>query len=218
MHTIRFSRIAKFFHRRRLLDNLSLALTAGEVILLCGENGAGKTTLLKIICGLEKPADGAADFGRGEQPWKKCRARLQQHIMYMHQRPYLFAGSVSRNLGLALPRALTSTRRDEKIRRGLAWARMETLSRADAKTLSGGEAQRLALTRAWLRQSKFLLLDEPVANLDTASQFRTVELLRRLKNAGVGMIIAGHRAEIFNELADRHMRLADGKLKCITSA
>lgn len=209
---IRYSEVEKFFGRRHLLDHLTLSLESGAALLLCGENGAGKTTLLRILAGLEKPAHGLVDFGAGEIPWARCRKLLLRRVMYLHQSPYMFDGSVARNLALALPRGLSKSRRREKIRRALEWARLDCSGDARAKTLSGGEKQRVSLARAWLRQSKILLLDEPIANMDRESQLRTVALLKRLKNARVAMMIASHNHEVFDSLIDRQWILERGKL------
>ena len=209
---IRYTELGKSFARRRLFEDLSLSLESGAALLLGGENGAGKTTLLRILAGLEKPSHGLVDFGAGEVAWQRCRKILQRRVMYLHQAPYMFEGSVARNLELALPRGLSKSRRDEKIRRALEWARLNGLSAARAKTLSGGEKQRVSLARAWLRQSKILLLDEPAANMDRESQLRTAALLRRLKAARVALILASHNHEVFDELIDRRLLLEDGKL------
>ena len=216
---IRYRDLHKFFHRRHLLDNLSLSLEGGIATCLSGANGSGKTTLLRILSGLEKPAHCLVDSGLGDVAWSKCRKQLQRQVMYLHQQPYLFDGDVIRNLSLALPRTLPKLQRDKKIRQALEWAQLEHLVNAQAKTLSGGEKQRVALARAWLRQSKILLLDEPIANMDRESQARTLSLLKRLKNAHAALMIASHNHEIFNELIDRRLILERGKLsQCDTSS
>ncbi|MGR3983955.1 MAG: energy-coupling factor ABC transporter ATP-binding protein [Gammaproteobacteria bacterium] len=209
---IRYTELGKSFARRRLLENLALSLRSGSAVLLSGENGAGKTTLLRILAGLEKPAHCLVDFGAGKTAWQDCRKILLRRVMYLHQAPYMFDGSVSRNLELALPRGLSKSRRREKIRRALEWARISALAEARAKTLSGGEKQRVSLARAWLRQSKILLLDEPIANMDRESQLRTVALLQRLKGARVALVIASHNHEVFDALIDRQLLLDGGKL------
>ena len=209
---IRYREIHKFFQRRHLLDGVSLSLQGGAAILLSGENGSGKTTLLKILSGLEKPARCMVDFGLGDIPWSKCRKQLQQQVMYLHQQPYLFAGNVIRNLALALPRTLPAARRNRKIRQALEWAQLDGIAETQAKTLSSGEKQRVSLARAWLRQSRILLLDEPIANMDRESRARTVALLKRLKNAHAALVIASHNHEVFNELIDRRLLLEGGKL------
>ena len=147
--------------------------------------------------------------------WRHCRRQLQRQVMYLHQQPYLFDGTVTRNLALALPRALAATERARRTGKALQWARLGDLAHAPAKTLSSGEKQRVALARAWLRPSRFLLLDEPIANLDAASQTSAVALLQALKTAGVALLIASHHHAIFDSLIDHRLHLAHGKLKTI---
>ena len=72
--------------------------------------------------------------------------------------------------------------------------------------------QRVSLARAWLRQSRILLLDEPIANMDRDSRVRTVLLLKRFKNARTALIISSHNHEVFTELLDQHLILDQGKL------
>lgn len=216
-NAIRYSEIDKFFNRRHLLDGVSLSLHGGAATLLSGENGAGKTTLLRILAGLEKPAHCMVDFTPQDadskpRPWADCRRQLQRRVMYLHQQPYMFDGNVVHNLALALPRALTTAQRGRKIRQALEWAQLEALGEARAKTLSGGEKQRVSLARAWLRQARILLLDEPIANMDHESQARTVSLLRRLKNARAALMLASHNHEVFYQLIDRRVTLEHGKL------
>lgn len=214
---IRYSEIHKFFHRRHLLDGVALSIEGGAATLLSGENGAGKTTLLRILAGLEKPSQCIVRFGVGgtwssPRPWAKCQKQLQRRVMYLHQQPYMFDGDVIRNLALALPSALPPSQRGKKIRHALEWAQLGDIAETRAKALSGGEQQRVSLARAWLRQSKILLLDEPIANMDRESQARTAALLKRLKNARAALIISSHNHEVFNELIDHRLTLEQGKL------
>lgn len=209
---INYRDIHKFFQRRHLLDGLSFSLQGGTATLLSGENGSGKTTLLRILSGLEKPARCTVNFGPGDIPWHACRRLLLQQVMYLHQQPYLFDGDVIYNLELALPRGMSKSMRNQKIRQALDWAQLAAIADSRAKTLSGGEKQRISLARAWLRQSKILLLDEPIANMDRASRARTIVLLKRLKDARIALMIASHNHEVFNELIDRRVLLERGKL------
>lgn len=215
--TIHYRHIHKFFSRRHLLDDLSLSLHGGQVALLCGENGSGKTTLLRILCGMDKPAQCLVLFGTAENPakwlpWSQCRKQLQQQVMYLHQQPYMFDGTVVRNLALALPRRMPTAQRNHQLRAALEWAQLDKLADCRAKTLSSGEKQRVALSRAWLRQSRILLLDEPIANMDQESRARTIALLKQLKQQHTALLIASHTHEVFDEIADCRMILNQGNL------
>ena len=209
---IQFTQISKSFSRARILVDVSLTIHGGRIYLLSGENGAGKTTLLKILSGLLAPDRGSVDFGLHSKSIRQSRKELLRYLMYMHQTPYMFEGSVSRNLSIALKPFTGEEHQRRNIHDALQWAMLSKRQSAPAKSLSGGQQQRVALARAWLRKPAFLLLDEPVANMDTSSALRTIELLLSLKEAGAGIVISSHNFQFFNEHVDRRLILSDGRL------
>ncbi len=209
---IQFTEISKAFPRTKILTGVTVTIHGGRIYLLSGENGAGKTTLLKILSGLLNPDQGSVNFGFHSKSIRKSRKELLRYLMYMHQTPYMFEGSVSRNLSIALKPFRAAGRRDRDINDALQWAMLSKHKSAPAKSLSGGQQQRVALARAWLRQSPFLLLDEPVANMDIPSALRTLELLQRLKESGVGIVISSHNFQFFNEHVDQRLILSNGEL------
>lgn len=204
------SGIQKRFGNNLVLENVELALTGGDCKLLCGENGAGKTTLLRIAAGLEKPDKGDINTGLGSISWRRCRKTLQEKIVYLHQQPYLFDGSVMHNLMFAV----TGKHRNKKesAHRALQWAGLENLAQHAAKTLSGGEKQRVALARAWLRNPAVMLLDEPTANMDAPARICALDLLQQLKQEGLALLIATHDPVQFRNLADACLTLKNGKI------
>ncbi len=210
--TIQFRKISKAFARAQILTDVTVTIRGGQIYLLSGENGAGKTTLLKVLSGLLTPDRGFVNFGFHTQSIRQSRKELLRYLMYMHQTPYMFEGSVSRNLSIALQPFRLARHQERDINDALQWAMLSKRRSAPAKSLSGGQQQRVALARAWLRQSPFLLLDEPVANMDLPSALRTLELLQRLKEAGAGIVISSHNFRFFNEHVDQRLVLSDGKL------
>ncbi|HPE61287.1 MAG TPA: ABC transporter ATP-binding protein [Thiolinea sp.] len=203
-----FRGLSKRYGKRSLLDQLELSLQAGQCLLLTGPNGSGKTTLMRILSGLEAPdhAEVRLDTG-GWQSWRQTRPRLQQQIMYLHQQPFLFQGSVWHNLAFALPRGLSRQQRHGEIRRISQWAGLEHLLRADAKRLSGGECQKVAIARALLRQPQALLLDEPTANMDRRARERTLSMIARLRDEGMALLVTSHDPEYFATMTDKHLQL-----------
>jgi len=210
MSQLSYRSIYKKFGRRQILDNVSVSLTAGKCLLLCGENGAGKSTLLRILAGMEKPDRAEVIVDRIVGGWRRAKKRLLAECIYLHQQPYLFEGSVRRNLDFPLSGARAA--RESRIREGLEWSGLEPLAEQPVHQLSGGERQRVALVRAWLRGPRVMLLDEPTANMDVACRQRTVELLRLLKSEGMALVIATHDPQSFMSVADRALHLSNGHL------
>jgi tungstate transport system ATP-binding protein len=204
--------LTKRFGRRTVLQQVELELQAGQCLLLSGANGAGKTTLLRILAGLEKPDRCMIDLGTGSISWAQGRKELLQRVLYLHQHPYMFDGSVRYNLAYALPRKISAARRDHLLDQAMAWAGLDHLRETPAKSLSGGERQRVSLARAWLRKPQILLLDEPTANLDQEARQRTLQLLAPLKQAGMSLVMASHDPLHLSSLVDSYLQLYDGQL------
>lgn len=199
-----FSKVSKRWKKGIVLESVDLEMQGGDCILITGENGSGKSTLLKIMAGLLKPNGGNVNMGTKELSWSRARKNIRKNVMYLHQTPYLFAGSVEKNL--------TFVASERSIKEAMQWADISHLANQQTYSLSGGERQRVALARAWLKQPKILLLDEPTANLDHESRLRTIELLCNFKEKGVAMLIASHDPAHFNSAVNRKVQLKDGKL------
>ncbi len=213
--TIFFSvqNLHKRFARRAVLNGVDLSLSAGECVLLSGGNGAGKTTLLRILAGLERPDQGLVAIASSPPgAWRHCRTQLHRRVLYLHQQPYMFDGSVRYNLGYALPTSMNNRSRRKLIDDAIDWAELGHLHDTPAKSLSGGERQRVSLARARLRNPQILLLDEPTANLDQEARQRTLDLLKSFKEQGIAMILASHDPLHFSSMIDRRLHLYGGNL------
>jgi tungstate transport system ATP-binding protein len=211
---LKTSLLSKRFGRRQVLDQIELDLQAGQCLLLSGANGAGKTTLLRILAGLEKPDRCMVDFGEGAVAWARGRKQLLERVLYLHQQPYMFDGSVRYNLAYALPRGIAAGRRDELLAQALAWAGLDHLQETPAKSLSGGERQRVSLARAWLRKPRILLLDEPTANLDQASTLRVEAVIDEYRKARQAAVIwVSHDPAQIARVADRHLYILGSELR-----
>jgi tungstate transport system ATP-binding protein len=210
---LQITALHKRFAKRAVLNGIELSLRPGECNLLSGANGVGKTTLLRIVSGLEKPDSGQiAILSKSARSWRRCRSDLQKQILYLHQQPYMFDGTVRYNLGYALAKGLDKPTRTQLIDAASDWAGLAHLSDTPAKLLSGGERQRVSLARARLRNPRIMLLDEPTANLDQEARERTLELLKSLKEQGIALLLASHDPLHFSVLIDRHLHLYEGRL------
>ncbi|MFF9546585.1 thiol reductant ABC exporter subunit CydD [Streptomyces albidoflavus] len=182
----------------------------GETVALVGPSGCGKTTLLQAALGFVAPAEGRVTVG-GTDLAEVDREQWHQRIAWVPQRPQLFAGTVAENVRLARPdasevevaRALEQAGAREFVA-GLP-AGAETELGEDGAGLSAGQRQRVALARAFLADRPVLLLDEPTASLDGASEEAVVEAVRRLA-VGRTVLLVVHRPALL-AVADRVVRL-----------
>jgi ABC-type sulfate/molybdate transport systems ATPase subunit len=198
---------------REVLRVEHLEIAAGERLGVLGLNGAGKTTLLRLLAGIDEPTAGAVRIDG--MPLSRGDATLRRRVGYAAQRPVLLSTSVRRNVELPLRyrRAPRDTRRAVAAA-ALARLGVEHLAERPARTLSGGEAQRVSLARALACAPDALLLDEPAAGLDTptrAAFFADVE--RALADRSTTVVLVSHRAEEVLKLADRIAVLVDGELR-----
>jgi tungstate transport system ATP-binding protein len=178
---------------RELLHVPELDVPAGTVLAVLGPNGAGKTTLLRAL-GLLGPHRITGDVLLDGKP--ATRAHLRTAAAAVLQRPILRRGTVADNVTTGL--------RFHRLARAAAWDRaapwldrlgIAHLADRDARTLSGGEAQRTCLARALAVEPRVLLLDEPFTGLDAPSAERLEALLERLAGEGRGVLIATHDVE-----------------------
>lgn len=202
---------------RQLLDIEELSVNAGRCLLLTGPNGVGKTTLLKILSGLDPPDHAFVEYHGVRLPWPAARRRYRHDVIYLHQQAYLFDCSVTGNVtyglrSLGLSRAEIARRVDQ----ALEWGGLSHLVGRNARELSGGEKQRVALTRALVLMPRVLLLDEPFSGLDEESRNRTGFLIQRIKSERVGVVVTSHELLPLAGIADEHVELSDGRLVAST--
>ncbi len=189
-------------HNRTLLNAVSLVLPHHGITALIGPNGAGKSMLLRAITGLIEPDSGTIDI-----------ADTFETPALVFQKPVVLRRTVRRNLLHALkiagvPRHLRSGRLAEL----LVLARLTTLAETPARSLSGGEQQRLAFARALAQSPKLLLLDEPTANLDPAATEEIETLTRHIAAKGVKIVFVTHNQAQAERLADDVVFVANGKI------
>ncbi len=202
-----------------LLDVPSLSILKGEILSLIGPNGAGKTTLLQTLSYLQKPFQGEIFF-RGETVnSNRSVFDYRRKIAMVFQEPLLFDTTVFDNVASGLK--IRKTRRSKMhllVTEYLERFGIARLSGRSARTLSGGEAQRTSLARAFAIQPEILFLDEPFASLDPPSRESLIEDLERiLKQTRTTAIFATHDRQEALRLSDRIAVMKGGKILQIGS-
>jgi putative ABC transport system ATP-binding protein len=198
---------------RFLLRDVSFPLHAGERIAIVGPSGAGKSTLLRLINRLDEPTSGAVLLD-GEDARTLPPQALRRRIGLMMQRAYLFPGTVRHNIAYG-PAQQSQHLPEAQIDAWLNDVGLPGYGERDAQTLSGGEAQRVALLRALANQPEVLLLDEPTAALDEENRRSVEELIARLiQQRRLTCLWITHSLEQAR-LANRVLRLEAGQLTAL---
>lgn len=228
--------LVKKYKKRRVVDGVSIKVRQGEIVGLLGPNGAGKTTTFHMITGMVKPNGGRVFFDSTEQypdltlllgrlstgkrehikditklPLYK-RARLG--IAYLPQEASIFRGlTVEQNiLSILETTGVPRKKRKNRLEEMLMELNIQHLAKHKAYTLSGGERRRVEITRALVNEPKFILLDEPFAGVDPIAVAEIQDIVRRLRQRGIGVLITDHNVHETLEITDRAYLLYDGKV------
>ena len=174
------------------LDLPELDVMQGDLVSLVGRNGSGKSTLLRMLAFLEKPSSGALDYFGGPDP--------RREVTLLLQNPYLLKCSVCENVTLGL--RLRGDRADLPARYAEAmeaagFADPQAMSSRYSSQLSGGERQRISLASRIIMKPRVLLLDEPTAHVDAASELMILDTVRACLGQGTTVICATHDRQLF---------------------
>ncbi|MEH1892645.1 MAG: LPS export ABC transporter ATP-binding protein [Nostoc sp.] len=209
--------IHKSYGKRVIVNRVSLSVAQGEVVGLLGPNGAGKTTTFYIATGLEKPNQGKVWLGNLDVTGMPMHKRARLGIGYLAQEPSVFRQlSVQDNILLVLEQ--TNVPRWEWTRRLttlLREFRLEKLANSKGIQLSGGERRRTELARslaAGQEGPKFLLLDEPFAGVDPIAVSEIQQIVARLRDRGMGILITDHNVRETLAITDRAYIMREGQI------
>ncbi len=211
---LRAEGLVKQYRHRRVVNDVSLEVKAGEVVGLLGPNGAGKTTTFYLIVGLIVPQEGHIFMGDMEVTALPMYVRARRGIGYLSQEPSVFRKLTVWQNVLAVLQTLNIPHAEREDRAGVL---LDELGLADlaeqrADRLSGGEARRLEISRALAREPKFMLLDEPFAGIDP----RTVEdiqgIISDLQRRQIGLLITDHNVRETLAITDCSYILSGGRI------
>lgn len=192
---------------QQIIEDISFTLSDSSCTVILGPNGAGKSVLMRLLHGLLAPTSGSIRWGR----LAPAQARRRQGMVF--QRPVMLRRSALANLRHTLAvRKTPRSQRCELAANALAMAGLEAHARQPARTLSGGEQQRLAIARAWMLAPEVLLLDEPTSNLDPAATARIERLVQEVMAQGTRIVMTTHDIGQARRLATEVLFLSQGRL------
>ena len=207
--------LSSFYKKKKILNNVSINVKEGEIVGLLGPNGAGKTTCFQCIAGLQNISHGNIklnDFNITNLPIYK-RAKLG--LNYLPQETSIFRGlSVEQNILsiIQLNNSNNDKQNIEFLNELLNEFSLDHIRNASALTLSGGERRRVEIARALASQPKFLLLDEPLAGIDPIALIEIKNIIFKLKEKNIGILITDHNVRETLNTVDRSYILHDGKI------
>jgi lipopolysaccharide export system ATP-binding protein len=214
MTTLRSTSLVKFYRKRAVVNDVSIVVKPGEVVGLLGPNGAGKTTTFYMIIGFVRPDGGQVFLGdRNIGRWPMFR-RASLGIGYLPQEASVFRKmTVEENIMSVLQfRKMKRNRRKERLEQLLGELDIAHLRKNKAYTLSGGERRRVEITRALVNEPKFILLDEPFAGIDPIAVEDIQQIIARLVERGLGVLITDHNVRETLSICNRAYIMCDGSI------
>lgn len=206
--------LKKIYGRRTVVNDVSIEVNRGEVVGLLGPNGAGKTTTFYMITGMISPNEGKVMLDGDEITKLPMYKRARRGIGYLSQEPSVFRKlTVEDNIKLVLEMLdYTKEQQKEKLEDLLDDLKIKHLRDNRANSLSGGERRRTEITRALVSDPSFLLLDEPFAGVDPIAVEDIQNIVKDLKNRGIGVLITDHNVRETLSITDRAYLMFEGKI------
>ena len=207
-------RIGKSYSKKPVVRSISIQIQRGEAVGLLGPNGAGKTTCFYMISGLIRPDYGKIILDGKNITSSPIYKRAKLGIGYLPQEVSIFRGmTVEQNIRAILSLSIKDKRQREIfLDELLAEFSLSHLRRTSSLTLSGGERRKVEIARALASQPSFILLDEPLAGIDPIAIEEIRELVKHIKDRGVGVLITDHNVKETLDLVDRAYIIHEGKV------
>ncbi|MCH6568997.1 MAG: LPS export ABC transporter ATP-binding protein [Acidobacteria bacterium] len=212
--TLEARKLDKAYRGRRVVNDVTLTISSGEVVGLLGPNGAGKTTTFYMIVGLTTPDSGSVHLDGEEITSLPMYLRARRGISYLPQEPSVFRKlSVEDNLyAVAETLDLAPGMADQSVSELLEEFGITDLRKSLAYTLSGGERRRLEIARSMMIKPKFILLDEPLAGIDPLAVLEIQRIVVQLKSKNIGVLITDHNVRETLKITDRAYIINEGTI------
>jgi lipopolysaccharide export system ATP-binding protein len=214
MQTLRTIDLCKAYRGRRVVDNVSVEVSRGEIVGLLGPNGAGKTTSFYMVVGLISPDSGRVLLEDRDLTTMPMFKRAHEGISYLPQEASVFRKlTVEQNLMAILQtRRMSGRERKEKMNRLIEQMGLETVKRSKGYVLSGGERRRVEIARSLAIDPSFLLLDEPFSGIDPIQVLELQRIILDLKRDGIGILVTDHNVRETLSVTDRAYIINAGKI------
>jgi lipopolysaccharide export system ATP-binding protein len=206
--------LVRDYGKWRVVNGVSISVRRGEVVGLLGPNGAGKTTSFYMIVGLLRPKAGRIHMDGVEITTEPVYQRARRGLGYLAQEPSVFRRlSVRDNVMAVLETMrLSRSQRDERLAQLLEDLNLTHLADRHANKLSGGERRRVEITRALARQPSYMLLDEPFVGIDPIAVAEIQDIVARLRDRGLGVLITDHNVRETLRITDRAYIMYEGRI------
>jgi lipopolysaccharide export system ATP-binding protein len=220
MQELRTEHLVKGYNGRPVVDGVDIKVRRGEIVGLLGPNGAGKTTTFAMMVGYVRPDGGQIMLDGRDITTVPMFQRARFGIGYLAQEPSIFRKmTVEQNIMAVLETlGLSPAERRQRLDSLLNELGITHLARQKAFTLSGGEKRRLEITRAMVTNPQFILLDEPFSGIDPITVYEAQEIIRALRDRGLGILLTDHNVRETLAITDRAYMMAEGRVHISGSA
>ena len=214
MKTLRSEDLVKIYKKRKVVNNVTIQVSKGEIVGLLGPNGAGKTTTFYMIVGMIRPDEGKVFLDDNDITTIPMYKRARMGIGYLPQEASVFRRlTVEQNIIAVLEMMkLNSKERKEKCEQLLEDLSITNIRKSMGYQLSGGERRRTEIARALATEPSFILLDEPFAGVDPIAVEDIMVIVSNLKNRGIGVLVTDHNVHETLSIVDNAYILIEGVL------
>jgi lipopolysaccharide export system ATP-binding protein len=212
--SLKVKEIYKSYRKHRAVNGISIEINQGEIVGLLGPNGAGKTTTFNIITGLVKPDEGTVRLDETDITEMPMYQRARHGLGYLTQESSVFRKlTVAENIMAILEMMpLSRQQRQDRLKDLLQELSITHLADKKAHSISGGERRRVEVTRALVTNPAFLLLDEPFTGIDPIARADIQQVVVKLKERGIGVLLTDHNVRETLEITDRAYVIYEGQV------
>lgn len=215
MAVLKASNLSKSYKKRPVIRDVSLTVESGAIVGLLGPNGAGKTTCFYMIVGLVAQDGGTILIDDEDITSLPMHGRARKGIGYLPQEASVFRKMTVQNNILAIletRKDLNSTQRKDKVEQLLQEFHLTHIRDSQGISLSGGERRRVEIARALAMEPDFILLDEPFAGVDPISVNDIKQIIRHLRDKGIGVLITDHNVRETLDICEHAYIVGEGKV------